>query len=445
MHDRCAQRPRSPSGLASSAEVGEAIVAPGQMTYGSQAAAASQVFEQQRDLALRDRATAQLALVEAALARLDDGSFGACLRCGKPIAAGAARGAAVGRRTASTARRDVDRGAPPMPTRRSSRIDDIRAAALAPARRRDPDAARPVRTARGPALPQGRVAPADRRLQDPRRLRGGLVAAGGRAGARRHHLLVREPRPGRRAGGPAAGHPGRGRHASRRPGDQARARRGGRRRGHRGRHRQRGAADRRRAAGRRAVAGRSSRPSTTTGSSPARARSASSSLEDLPDLAAVLVPIGGGGLASGIATAVKALRPSARVVGVEPELAADARNRWARARSSSGRRSDVSRTIADGTRTQAIGAGRSPISARILDAIVTVSEAEIAAGVRLAAEGVAAGRRAVRRAVDRGDGVPRGRAGVGGARRTGRGGGQRRQRRPGALPRVPGGADLRRG
>jgi RNA polymerase-binding transcription factor len=70
------------------AELGEAIIAPGQMTYGSQAAAASQVFEQQRDLALRDRALALLELVEAALARLDDGSFGACLRCGKPIAPG---------------------------------------------------------------------------------------------------------------------------------------------------------------------------------------------------------------------------------------------------------------------------------------------------------------------------------------------------------------------
>ena len=70
------------------AELSEAIVAPGQMTYGSQAAAASQVFEQQRDLALRDRAIAQMELVEAALARLDDGTFGACLRCGKPIAPG---------------------------------------------------------------------------------------------------------------------------------------------------------------------------------------------------------------------------------------------------------------------------------------------------------------------------------------------------------------------
>jgi RNA polymerase-binding protein DksA len=68
-------------------ELGEAIVAPGQMTYGSQAAAASQVFAQQRDLALRDRAIQQLELVEAALARLDSGTYGVCQRCGRPIAA----------------------------------------------------------------------------------------------------------------------------------------------------------------------------------------------------------------------------------------------------------------------------------------------------------------------------------------------------------------------
>lgn len=70
------------------AELGEAIQAPGQMTYGSQAAAASQVFEQQRDLALRDRAAAQLELVDAALQRLDAGTFGTCQRCGAPIAEG---------------------------------------------------------------------------------------------------------------------------------------------------------------------------------------------------------------------------------------------------------------------------------------------------------------------------------------------------------------------
>lgn len=67
------------------AELAEAIVAPGQMTYGSQAAAASQVFDQQRDLALRDRAQHHLSLVDAALARLDAGTYGRCQRCGQPI------------------------------------------------------------------------------------------------------------------------------------------------------------------------------------------------------------------------------------------------------------------------------------------------------------------------------------------------------------------------
>ena len=67
-------------------ELGEAIQAPGQMTYGSQAAAASEVFAQQRDLALRDRADQQLVLVDEALARLDAGTFGTCVRCGQQIA-----------------------------------------------------------------------------------------------------------------------------------------------------------------------------------------------------------------------------------------------------------------------------------------------------------------------------------------------------------------------
>ena len=68
------------------AEIAETIVAPDPMTYGSQAAAASQVFEQQRDLALRDHNTQHLEAVEAALARLADGTYGACLRCRRPIA-----------------------------------------------------------------------------------------------------------------------------------------------------------------------------------------------------------------------------------------------------------------------------------------------------------------------------------------------------------------------
>ncbi len=67
-------------------ELAEGIVAPDQMTYGSQAAAASQVFEQQRDLALREKNELHLEAVDAAIARLDAGTFGTCIRCGRSIA-----------------------------------------------------------------------------------------------------------------------------------------------------------------------------------------------------------------------------------------------------------------------------------------------------------------------------------------------------------------------
>jgi DnaK suppressor protein len=68
------------------AELAEsAVEAPGQMTYGSQAAAASHVFEQQRDLALRDHNRLHLADIDAALARLDAGTYGTCTSCGTPI------------------------------------------------------------------------------------------------------------------------------------------------------------------------------------------------------------------------------------------------------------------------------------------------------------------------------------------------------------------------
>jgi threonine dehydratase len=109
-------------------------------------------------------------------------------------------------------------------------------------------------------------------------------------------------------------------------------------------------------------------------------------VEDLSDVAVVLVPIGGGGLASGIAAAVKARRPGARVIGVEPELAADARDSLEQGRIVTWPAELVSRTIADGTRTQALGPRTFAHLSTLLDGIVTVSEAEIAAGVRLAAE-----------------------------------------------------------
>ncbi len=61
------------------------VVAPGQMTYGSQAAAAAHVFEQQRDLALRDHNQQHLAAIDAALARIEAGTFGRCTSCGREI------------------------------------------------------------------------------------------------------------------------------------------------------------------------------------------------------------------------------------------------------------------------------------------------------------------------------------------------------------------------
>ena len=108
--------------------------------------------------------------------------------------------------------------------------------------------------------------------------------------------------------------------------------------------------------------------------------------EDMPDVAAVLVPIGGGGLASGVAAAIKALLPRTRVIGVEPELAADARESLAAGRIVEWPAERVSRTIADGTRTQSIGRLNFAHLSVQLDAVVTVSEAEIAGAVRLAAE-----------------------------------------------------------
>jgi threonine dehydratase len=107
---------------------------------------------------------------------------------------------------------------------------------------------------------------------------------------------------------------------------------------------------------------------------------------DQPDLGVVLVPVGGGGLASGVAVAIKALRPEIRVIGVEPELAADAHDSLERGEIVRWPSELVSRTIADGTRTQALGVRTFVHLRAYLERIVTVSEAEIAAGVRLAAE-----------------------------------------------------------
>jgi threonine dehydratase len=77
---------------------------------------------------------------------------------------------------------------------------------------------------------------------------------------------------------------------------------------------------------------RSSRPSTTTGSSRAQGTVGLEIVEDLPDVAAVVVSDRRRRAGSGVAVALRALAPCARLIGVEPELAADARQSLAEGR-----------------------------------------------------------------------------------------------------------------
>ncbi|HWM02583.1 MAG TPA: threonine/serine dehydratase [Actinophytocola sp.] len=102
---------------------------------------------------------------------------------------------------------------------------------------------------------------------------------------------------------------------------------------------------------------------------------------DLPDVAVVLTPVSGGGLASGVATAIRALCPSARVFGVEPELAADAAASLAAGRRVRWSAHDRARTIADGLRAEPSELTFAHLH-KLLDGIVTVSEAEIRSAVR---------------------------------------------------------------
>lgn len=101
-------------------------------------------------------------------------------------------------------------------------------------------------------------------------------------------------------------------------------------------------------------------------------------VEDLPEVDVVLVPVGGGGLASGVATAVKALRPTATVIGVEPELAADAQESLTAGELRVWEPARTYRTSADGLRTNLSALTLAHLRAR-LDGIVTVTEDEIAA------------------------------------------------------------------
>jgi threonine dehydratase len=105
-------------------------------------------------------------------------------------------------------------------------------------------------------------------------------------------------------------------------------------------------------------------------------------VEDLPQVAVVLVPLGGGGLLSGVATAIKARRPQARVIGVEPALAADGQESLRSGQIVTWPVEAVSRTIADGARTQALGELTYAVIRAQVDSIVTVSDDDIRAAMR---------------------------------------------------------------
>ncbi len=105
-------------------------------------------------------------------------------------------------------------------------------------------------------------------------------------------------------------------------------------------------------------------------------------VESLPDVDLVLAPVSGGGLLSGVATAVKRLAPNAKVFGVEPELAGDTAESFRTGKIVTWPAELTSRTLADGLRTQSVGERNFAHIQAFVDGIITVTEAEIRAAMR---------------------------------------------------------------
>ena len=102
-------------------------------------------------------------------------------------------------------------------------------------------------------------------------------------------------------------------------------------------------------------------------------------LDEVGGLDVVLVPVGGGGLISGVATAVKAVRPEARVIGVEPEASPDTQRSL---RAGRRERVEIERSIADGQLLPEPGERTFDVVSALVDDIVTVSDDEIVATMR---------------------------------------------------------------
>jgi threonine dehydratase len=106
-------------------------------------------------------------------------------------------------------------------------------------------------------------------------------------------------------------------------------------------------------------------------------------LEDLPNVETVLVPVGGGGLISGVSAAIKLSNLKVKVIGVEPKLAADAQASLRAGHIVSFTGEQVSQTLADGLRTQSIGAINFEHIRAYVDDIVSVTEDEIREAIRV--------------------------------------------------------------
>jgi threonine dehydratase len=106
-------------------------------------------------------------------------------------------------------------------------------------------------------------------------------------------------------------------------------------------------------------------------------------LQQLPELGAVVVPVGGGGLICGIAVALKSLRPTLRVIGVEAEHAASA---MLSRRAGQVTELDAIKTIADGIAVKRVGDLTFPLMEQYVDELVTVSDEDMAAAILICME-----------------------------------------------------------
>jgi threonine dehydratase len=105
-------------------------------------------------------------------------------------------------------------------------------------------------------------------------------------------------------------------------------------------------------------------------------------LADCPEVDLVLAPVGGGGLLSGVAAAIRQQRPECHVVGVEPELAGDAAASLRQGRIVQYTAEQTTRTLADGLRTQSLGTLNFAHIQRYVERVITVTEHEIEQAMR---------------------------------------------------------------